>query len=183
MFLSQCASHGTNIVAERLPYITGPCNIELGNDIRFGGTFVVMPSGHGTPPTLKIGNGVFFGHEIAIGLGQRVEIGNLVAIGGPTFITDTEGHSNYDPDRPIWEVPASEDDIAPVIIEDQVQIAQSCVILKGVRIGARSVIGAGSVVRSNIPPDSVVMGNPARVVKRMKRDEEPAPAAKAEAAK
>ena len=39
-------------------------------------------------------------------------------------------------------------------------------ILKGVRIGARAVIGAGAVVRSNIPPDAVVMGNPGRVVKR-----------------
>jgi maltose O-acetyltransferase len=39
--------------------------------------------------------------------------------------------------------------------------------MKGVRVGARSVIGAGSVLRTSVPTDSVVMGNPARVVKRM----------------
>jgi acetyltransferase-like isoleucine patch superfamily enzyme len=63
-------------------------------------------------------------------------------------------------------VPPSDLDVAPVIIEDNVQISQDCTILKGVHIGARAVIGAGSVVRSNIPADAVVMGNPARVVKR-----------------
>jgi acetyltransferase-like isoleucine patch superfamily enzyme len=172
VFLSQCTSHGTDITADRLPYISGPCSIELGSHIRFGGTLVVLPSGHGELPVLKIGSGVYFGHEVAIGLGRRVEIGDYVAIGGPTFITDTEGHNQYNPDRPIWEVPPSDEDVAEVVIEDRVQIAQSCVILKGVRIGARSIIGAGSVVRSNIPPDSVVMGNPARVVKRMRPDEQ-----------
>ena len=64
-------------------------------------------------------------------------------------------------------MPASDDDISPVVIENNVQIAGNVAVLKGVRIGARSVIGTGAVIRSDIPPDSVVMGNPGRVVKRM----------------
>ncbi|MDQ1250354.1 MAG: hypothetical protein QG597_4733, partial [Actinomycetota bacterium] len=71
---------------------------------------------------------------------------------------------------PIWEVPPSDADVAEVVIEDNVQISHDCKILKGVRIGARAVIGAGSVVRSIFPEDAVVMGNPARVVKRMTPD-------------
>jgi acetyltransferase-like isoleucine patch superfamily enzyme len=64
-------------------------------------------------------------------------------------------------------VPASSDDVSPVVIENNVQIGRHCVILKGVTIGARSIVGAGSVLRSSVPPDSVVVGNPARVVKRL----------------
>jgi acetyltransferase-like isoleucine patch superfamily enzyme len=53
---------------------------------------------------------------------------------------------------------------APVIIENDVWIGTGAVVLKGTRIGHGSIIGAGSVVSGNIPPRSLVVGNPARVV-------------------
>ena len=166
VFLSKCAVYGDRISVDRIPYITACPRIELGSDIRVSGEIAIKGNSRRSP-VLKIGNGVFIGHWTTFAVAERIEIGDFVAIGGNTYIADTEGHSHYNPQQPIWTVPASDDDIEPVIIEDNVQISRDCMILKGVHIGARSVIGAGSVVRSNIPPDSVVMGNPARVVKRM----------------
>jgi acetyltransferase-like isoleucine patch superfamily enzyme len=52
----------------------------------------------------------------------------------------------------------------PVIIEDDVWIGTRCMILKGVTIGRGSVVGAGSVVRRDVPPYSLMAGNPARRV-------------------
>lgn len=57
---------------------------------------------------------------------------------------------------------------APVVIEDDVWVGAHCIILKGVTIGARSVIGAGSVVTKSIPADCVAAGNPCRVIKNLK---------------
>lgn len=45
----------------------------------------------------------------------------------------------------------------------------NCVILKGVTIGARSIIAAGSVVTKSIPADCVAGGNPAKVIKRLSK--------------
>ena len=56
---------------------------------------------------------------------------------------------------------------APIVIEDVVFIGMQSLILKGVRIGCGSVVGAGSVVVMDVPPGVVVAGNPARVVKRL----------------
>lgn len=165
-FLSQCASYGENIAVDRVPYINGSPRIELGSNIRVSGLLGIAASSKGTP-TLVIGDGVFIGHGVNINVASRITIGKFASIGGGTYIADTEGHSHYNPQKPIWEVPAGEADIAPVTIEEGVQISRNCMILKGVTIGARSVIGAGSIVRSDIPPDSIVMGNPARVVKKM----------------
>ena len=55
----------------------------------------------------------------------------------------------------------------PVTIEDDVWIGANCQILKGVTIGARSVIGAGSVVTKSIPADCIAAGNPCRVVREL----------------
>ncbi|MBK8479886.1 MAG: acyltransferase [Proteobacteria bacterium] len=172
MFLSQCAAYGSDIAVERMPYLSGPCRIELGSRIRFGGQVDILAAPTGAP-LLKIHDGVYLGHIVSFALARRIEIGRYVSIGGHSHISDTEGHAQYNPGRPIWEVGAGDEDVAEVVIEDNVQIGHGCQILKGVRIGARSVIGAGSVVRTSIPPDSVVMGNPARVVRRL----QPAPSA------
>jgi maltose O-acetyltransferase len=53
----------------------------------------------------------------------------------------------------------------PVTIEDDVWIGGGAIILPGVRIGARSVIGAGSVVTRDIPPDVFAAGNPCRIIR------------------
>ena len=166
VFLAQCAVYGDNISVDRIPYINGTPRIELGSNIRVSGLLSIAASSKGTP-TLIIGDGVFIGHGTAFARATRISVGKFASIAGGCYIADTEGHSHYNPQKPIWEVPAGEGDVAPVTIEDGVQISRNVMILKGVTIGARSVIGAGSVVRSDIPADSIVMGNPARVVKKM----------------
>ncbi len=58
----------------------------------------------------------------------------------------------------------------PIVIEDNVWITMNAVILPGVTIGKNSIIGAGSVVTKSVPPNSLVGGNPAKVIKKINRD-------------
>ena len=55
---------------------------------------------------------------------------------------------------------------APIVIEDDCWIAANAVITAGVKIGKHSVIAAGAVVTKDIPPFSVAVGNPAKVIKQ-----------------
>ncbi len=57
-------------------------------------------------------------------------------------------------------------DVSEVVIEEDVWIGSNCVVLAGVRIGRNSVVGAGAIVTKDIPPYSVAVGNPARVIRR-----------------
>ena len=61
--------------------------------------------------------------------------------------------------------------MAPVIIENKVWIGFNAAILKGVTIGEGSVIGAMSIVTKNIPPYSIVAGNPARILRDIPENE------------
>lgn len=96
---------------------------------------------------------------------ESITIGKRVAIGANTTITDTDFHPLDPIER--WKNPAG-GKTAPVVIEDDVFIGMNCLILKGVTIGRGSVIGAGSVVTSDIPPGVIAAGNPARVIRIIK---------------
>jgi len=93
---------------------------------------------------------------------DRISIGDNVVIGANSVVADTDFHP-LDPqarkDRP------QEAGISPIVIEDDVFIGMSCLILKGVTLGKGCVIGAGSVVTRNVLPMSVAAGNPARALK------------------
>ena len=55
----------------------------------------------------------------------------------------------------------------PIVIEDGAWIGAGAIILPGVRIGRKAVVGAGSVVTRDVPPGTVVAGNPARVIREL----------------
>lgn len=113
--------------------------------------------------TLTIGNNVGMS-STRLWIHESARIGNNVKIGGCVLITDTDAHPmDYMARRSSNEGTKS----APVVIEDDVWIGAHCIILKGVTIGARSVIGAGSVVTKSIPADCVAAGNPCRVIKSL----------------
>lgn len=93
---------------------------------------------------------------------KRIEIGNHVKIGANCILIDTDSHSkNYLVRRGQY---TDWGESSPIIIEDDVFIGANCIVLKGVTIGARSIIAAGSIVTKNIPPDSIAGGNPAKVI-------------------
>lgn len=92
---------------------------------------------------------------------RSIKIGDNVLVGAYCTIFDSDFHNSEPSKRGINDIPAK-----PVIIEDNVFIGANCMILKGVTIGINSVIGASSVVISNIPPNSFAMGNPCKVIMR-----------------
>ena len=92
---------------------------------------------------------------------ERISIGDRVWVGANTVIADTDFHP-LEPQRRI-EAPLDAR-TAPIQIGDDVFIGMNALILKGVSIGAGAVIGAGSVLRRDVPARAIVAGNPALVV-------------------
>jgi acetyltransferase-like isoleucine patch superfamily enzyme len=102
--------------------------------------------------TAQIGNDVFVGPNVSFTAG-RYMTGSLEAAGRLTHerAAAVEG--------PYWEGPS-------VIVEDDVRIGANSIILAGVRLGKGCVVAAGSVVSTDVPPHALVVGNPARLLKR-----------------
>lgn len=121
---------------------------------------------HGS--TIFFGNNVQVNDYVHIAAVEKVLIGDNVLIASKVFISD-HNHGGYSGDT------HSSPDIAPsnrpilsspVIIEDNVWIGEFVSVLPGVTIGKGAVIGANSVVTTNIPANSIAVGAPARVIKR-----------------
>lgn len=95
---------------------------------------------------------------------DSLTIGDNVKIGGGVLLIDTDCHpKDYEMRRTSNEDTKS----APINIEDDVWIGAQSIVLKGVTIGAHSIIGAGSVVTKDIPSDCIAAGNPCKVIKRL----------------
>jgi acetyltransferase-like isoleucine patch superfamily enzyme len=98
---------------------------------------------------------------------ERITIGDRVAVGANTVITDTDFHP-LDPET--RRLHPQDAQTAPVVIEDDVFIGMNSLILKGVRLGKGCVVGAGSVVTRDVPSGMVAAGNPARVIGPVKKE-------------
>lgn len=131
----------------------------------------------GEGASIQIGNNVGISSS-SIRAKESITIGNNVLIGGDCIIIDTDSHSLDSKVRNSGEVNCkgmSLDSLAaksrPIVIENDVLIGARCIVLKGVTIGARSVIGSGSVVAKSIPPDCIAAGNPCKVIRNNVSDE------------
>ena len=147
---------------ERLKKIGKNTTIESG--VRFGQT-----------DTIEVGDNCIFGRNVNInsGLSAGVYIGNFVAIADGTYLR-SENHRFDKFDIPIQHQGHDSKEIEfnnnsySVVIEDDVWIGARAILLSGAHIGKGSIISAGSVVSNKIPPYSIAVGNPARVVANRK---------------
>ena len=108
---------------------------------------------------LDIGEGCSINYGVSVGAMKSVRIGNRVRIGPYAMIIDTEFHGVYD--RSTMPEPR------PIVLEDDVWVGAKSSILPGVTIGRGSIIGVGSVVGADVPPFTVMVGVPARPVKKL----------------
>jgi acetyltransferase-like isoleucine patch superfamily enzyme len=109
---------------------------------------------------------VLIGDRVRVGIGSvvlgPVRMGNGSGLGQHVFVAGFS-HGYADATRNSSVQPLM---IKETVIEDEAHIGANSVVLPGVRIGKRSQVGAGSVVTRDIPPFSIAVGNPARVIKR-----------------
>lgn len=121
---------------------------------------VLLPPFHaGFGSNVHIGDDFFGNVNLTFVDDVEIRIGHGVMI-APSVTLTTTGHPVH-PSRRTDFARFSE----PIVLEDKVWIGSNAVLLPGVRIGYGSVIGAGSVVSRSIPPMSVALGAPCRVVR------------------
>ena len=113
---------------------------------------------------IYIGEHVFLNAMCAILDANEVRIGQHVMI-GPNVQIYTSAHDLKAEARiQGWEV------AKPIVIEDNAWLGGGAILLPGVRVGRNAVVGAGAVVTRDVPADTVVAGNPARVIQEMEQE-------------
>ena len=114
---------------------------------------------------ISIGSGTFLNLNVMVAALDRVEIGDHCMLANGCLVTDA-AHRFDDHERPVpWQGFSSK---GPTVIGDNVWLGANVAVTGGVRIGRRCVIGANSVVTSNIPEFSIAAGAPARVVRSVR---------------
>lgn len=156
--------------------IRGKKYIQVGKEFTTGRgcRLEALPADGMADKVLLIGSNVQMNDYVHITATVSVQIGNHVLIASKVYISDVaHGHYgsqagplNYPGTSPASR-PLTSD---PVCIEDNVWLGDGVCILPGVTIGKGSIIGANAVVTKNIPPASIAIGIPARVIKKF--DEE-----------
>ena len=174
VFRARCARVGKHLVLEQaIPEVTGPLKLLLGDYVVIDGVNTFSASKVYDSAVLRIGNRSYIGYKVGISVSKEVSIGNDVLIAGGVSIVGHDGHP-LDPikrrDQPA-DIP---EDRATIVIEDDAWIGSGAFIMKGVRIGKGAVVAAGSIVTKDVPPLTVVAGNPARAVQTIESTTEDA---------
>lgn len=118
-------------------------------------------------PLIRIGKNVEINDDVHIAAIENVDIGDNVLIASKVYISD-HNHGSYKGeihDSPLTTPNSRKIYASPVKIEKNVWLGEFVCILQGVTIGEGSIIGAMSVVSKDIPPFSIAVGSPAKVVK------------------
>jgi acetyltransferase-like isoleucine patch superfamily enzyme len=152
--LRHCVSRGPRAVVFGRPVVDA-------TDMRVGAEFKVWS---GVRPTLISGWGkITFGDRCFVNTGstiiavEEITVGDDVAFANEVYVMDSDSHGVEG--RPHRQ--------APVRIGDGCWIGARAIILPGVTLGRRVLVAAGAVVTRDVPDDSLVAGNPARVVRTL----------------
>lgn len=143
-------NRGEIIIGDRLLLFNQTVRTEL----------VAQPGGR-----IEVGDGVFLNYGVSLSAHQRVTIGDGCQIGSYACLMDNDYHQVADRSKPA--------ESAPIVLKNNVWLAVRVIVLKGVTIGANSVIGAGSVVTKDIPANCLAAGVPAKVIRSFQEGDTP----------
>lgn len=178
--VSYCIARGVSFEDKNTVLFNSHSQISIGHNsnVSIGKYFIVNSgpsSGIGTSmskisvangATLRIGNYVGVSSTTIL-VNNSIVIGDYVNIGGGAFLTDSNHHSSNWEDRADRIIDIQNAKTAPIVIGDYVFIGARCMILKGVTIGEKTIIAAGSVVVNDIPANCIAGGNPCKVIKHI----------------
>jgi acetyltransferase-like isoleucine patch superfamily enzyme len=157
--LRRCNSLGRWVRIRGRVRVRNEGSIDIADKVRFlaetaASELVVWPGGR-----LEIGEGTSINYGTSISASGQVTIGRNCLIGTYVNVMDCTFHNVSDKS---WNI-----DSADVTIGDNVWLGNRCMIMKGVTIGSGAVVAACSLVTRDVPPNSMVVGVPARVVKQL----------------
>ncbi|MBU3957258.1 acyltransferase [Patescibacteria group bacterium] len=143
-------------------------NIRIGNNVLMKGWLIAIKKGK-----IKIGDYTLVHPRTVIKAAGNIEIGKYCNIASDVYIEDHNSHStDYLKRRREtlkWRREIGREIVyKPIKIGNDVWIGRRVMIYKGVKIGNGAIVAAGAVVTHDVPPHSIVAGNPARVVKSLK---------------
>jgi acetyltransferase-like isoleucine patch superfamily enzyme len=163
LFKGYCLSYGRNLHTDVfIHWVQGRGDLIIGDDVLVDGkcsfNFAARFTEH---PTLLVGSGTGIGHGCAFTIGKKITIGRNCRIAAGVWMFDSPGHP-ADPLARLNNVPAYDTDVKPIVVADNVWIGGRAVVFPGVTIGEGSIVSACAVVAGDVPPYSIVAGNPAR---------------------
>ena len=158
-YLRQATALGARVRLWGCPSVQNRGRMLIGNRACLVSTVATLELVSEPGGTLEIGDSTFINYGCSIAASRSVSIGPRCNIGIYTIIMDNDYH-RLEPERRN-ERPES----APIVLEENAWLGARVIVLKGVTIGTNSVIGAGSVVTHDIPPRSLAVGVPAKVIK------------------
>jgi acetyltransferase-like isoleucine patch superfamily enzyme len=140
------------------PKFVGPGSFRFGERCRFRAGLMPSRVATGAGGKVVFGNRSGFNYGLELHASELVEIGDELTGGALVTIYDTHFH-------PIEEGTPTK--VAPVRIGRNVWLGHACTILPGVTIGDHAVVGSGAVVSRDVPPRTLVAGNPAKPVREL----------------
>lgn len=151
--------------------ILGPLHknqVVIGKDVDLHGCLSVGGKG-----IITVGDYTLIGPRVMIQSLDKVEIGRFCYIAPDVFMSDSNNHSIYAKDRMVDTLGSAKGIFGvnavkkPIKIGNHVWIARRAMVMKGITIGDRTIVAAGAVVTRDVPPDVIVGGNPAKVIKHI----------------
>lgn len=151
-------------IAHQTPRSPVPAMLDIGPgaEVWIGGTVQVLRGARIVTmrgAQVRLGANTFLNDDVYVIARRSITIGKGCAIAWRTMIVDSDFHALYGRNGRYETL------TLPVTIGDNVWIGMGSIVLKGVTIGAGSVVAAGSVVRGDIAPEVVFAGNPGRVIR------------------
>jgi len=149
--------------------------VVLGESLIFTSNPNINPVGLSKRCSIYVGDGarLYIGYNsgfsgVSIFCKKNIYIGCNVNVGGNCWILDTDFHPIDFNSRRLGDYSKTKSE--DIFIGNDVFIGANSMILKGVRIGDRSVIGAGSVVTKNVPSDQIWAGNPVKFIRAISNE-------------